>query len=708
MNKKFIILILFITFFLAAINARSERIFSKNKPVVINADRIDYDKESNIITASGNVELISDKQILVADKVVYFKDSDIAEADGNVTVLDEAGNVAFADQASLSEKMTKGHIKDISIRFKNQAAFAAESAEKINEKQTILYNSVYSACKVKKDYPLWQIKSDKSLIDEELEKVSHKNARLEVYGYPVIYTPYFSHPTPKASRKSGFLIPSYASNDDLGTSVEIPYYYNIAPNFDTTITLKAYTEQNPLLKNEFRMITENSKTIIKSSITNPTKENLIKKRYIKGHIFANTEYNLPNNWLLTANFNRAHDKTYLKRYDINDQLYYLTSNLDLEKYTSNEHYLIKNMFFQDLRSTYNDMPRVLPHAEYSLIVPRGEFNEQFFANISALNLMRDDYAKMKRTSASVGVELPFNAFNGHLFNWTNSLRIDGYSTKKVSRRNQPLSEGTLEGETGRVLPQTSLFWEYPLFDGHNIITPVANIIYSPYGSNPEKIPNEDSTNVEITDNNIFKDNRYAGFDMVETGLRGGYGIRVDTKLYKYQTDLFFGQSFRKKENQLMPHVSGLGNHYSDYVGHILFNPSENLRLFYRFRLDHKNFAWHRNEIGARGSINNKLGAGFIYHAADLRDQNSLRKQKSITADASYNLNKTTSFSVNSSKILTKRSITPNRGMINAGFNLNYNHHCADLSFSVKRNFTRDRDIRPDTLYLLKITLKTLN
>ena len=88
-----------------SLSANADSNINLDSSVRIVAEKIDYDRNSEKFTATGKVELYEGEKLLIADKLVYLKNHDTAKAIGNVMMLDEKGNVAFADELNLSEKI---------------------------------------------------------------------------------------------------------------------------------------------------------------------------------------------------------------------------------------------------------------------------------------------------------------------------------------------------------------------------------------------------------------------------------------------------------------------------------------------------------------------------------------------------------------------------------------------------------------------------
>ncbi|AZL15519.1 LPS-assembly protein LptD [Rickettsiales endosymbiont of Stachyamoeba lipophora] len=672
--------------------------------ITINADKIEHDSQSDITTATGRVEIAYEGRILIADKVIYYKNSDSAYAIGNVTLLDEKGNIAFANKVILTDKLTKGLVKAIEIRLANNGYLRAKSAIKTNAEDTIFYDGKYTACKCNGFGPMWQINSKKSLVLNKGETLKHYNAWFEIYHAPIFYIPYISHHGPKAQRRSGFLVPKYAHGTQLGWSVKVPYYFNIAPNKDLITSIQYFSMEEPVLFNHGRWLTPLGKIELRQSITNPKKDPEFPKKRFKGHVNLIGDLKFENDWNAFFAFYKAHDKTYLKKYYIDNSASYLTTQFSLDKLDRFNRYQVHSFKYQDLAEFRRDYPAVLPFVD---LQQRHEINDRHYLtnNFNALNLMRKDGVDVVRFVNDVQLHSPYKLDSGLLVKFTNSFRVDFYH---VNRMNKPYSTTNekINATLGRVVPQTAVDLSYPLSNDKMVITPLLNLVYSPYGNNDLRIANEDSSNIELNDSNLLKHNHYPGFDRVEGGFRAIYGINTDFRINNYYTGVMIGQLYRKRDRRLSA-VSGLSRNSSDYVGRIYFKPHDNIDMFYRFRLDQHNFQWHRNELELISDLN-PVHMTVRYNALDQKEEIALRKQKSVSLEGAYDLTKSLAITGEAHKILTKRTISQNRGLVRAGGGFNFNGDCIISSFNIARDFTRDRDKKPETLLMFKLQFKTIN
>ncbi len=688
----------------------------KEEPVLINADTISYDKDTETVTASGHVELYQNNRMMLADTVRYHKNTDTVTAEGNISVLEPSGDVFFADHLTFTDQMKKGIIDHFRARFVDNSLLAAQSATRVNEHKVILRKAVYSPCSLCKTHPdrppAWQIKADKVTVNQEKQNVKYRNAFFEAYGIPVMYSPIFSHATPNADRKSGFLVPTYSNITSLGSTVKVPYYVNIKPDMDATLTPYLTSAEGPVMIGEFRQLTDTGSYMLSGSITNPTDYRASPNdpspgQRMRGHMQGEGRFHLKPELDVGFNFKQASDDTYLSRYKFGDEDF-LTSRVYAESIKQRDYTLLQGLSFQDLTATSDSSkpPIVIPYLTSHKEGRVSDNGARWTLDSSAMVLSRKEGTDSRRLSSTIGWDIPYITESGHVFSATTSLRGDFYNVSDVENPDDPTR--TLDGGVSRFIPQTKVDWRYPLVkeqqNYHILVEPTANVIISPYGLNPDKIPNEDSQEVELSDSNLFSANRFTGLDRVEDGPRTNYGIRsaIRDSNSGRSADFLFGQSYRLHEESELPKGSGLNDNFSDYVGRVGVKPVDWLDMAYRFRLDNVNMNPHRNEIDSTFAFSpvvwnvsyiflndNEVGATpereQVYSSASL----ALSKQWTITADA-------------------RRDLSDGGGMISSGGMLIYTGDCVNFITAVSKQFTRDQDIKPATSITFQVFLKNLN
>jgi LPS-assembly protein len=684
------------------------------QPFLLSADVVTYDTRLEMVTASGHVEISDEERILLADEVSYNVREATVRARGNVSLLEPNGDVVFADTLELDDRLRTGVIRSIRILLSNNARIAANGGRRFENGDSELSKAVYSPCKLceadPQRPPLWQIKAARVIHDASEKEVRYEDAVLEVFGVPVLYTPYFSHPDPTVKRKSGFLAPSFASSKELGLQVEVPYFFNLAPNRDLTLAPIFTTKERVVMQAEYRALTPAGRYEIAGSGTyvdapKGTGVNLGQDE-LRGHVFSKGQFDIDPRWRWGFDVNRTTDDTYLRRYNLSDE-HTLTSDLYVERFEGRDYLRASTMAFQGLRLTDDPglTPYVAPLVEYQAVSEPGIYDSYYSFDLSGVSLQRSEGTDTARLSARGFWNLPFMSPLGDVYTFTTGLIGDGYWMHDTGQGGVPL-DNTDDGFEGRVLPQVGLSWRFP-FVRHGIgfrqiIEPIAQVAYTPNDGRADKIPNEDSISVEFDDTNVFEFNRFPGHDRIETGLRVNYGFRTSVYADNGSYGSFlFGHVLRlDDENDFDPN-SGLRQSASDLVAALTLAPVEYLDLVTRVRVDPNDLDVKRQEVYASvGTDRYRLNGSYVFFDKDLTA--ALQKREEI------HLNGHAALSDSWSLLGRARRDLARGRWINAGVGLRYENECLIFEFAVERDFAHDRDVEPSTNFNLRVILKQLS
>ena len=547
-------------------SGNTEGLTSRDTPARLTAEQIEYDQNRGLIIASGKVEIMQGDRILLADTLIYNQSTESVSAEGNVMLLEPSGEVLFANFVKLTNEMKDGIIKQLRIRMKDNSLMAANGGRRQGP-ITHMSKAVFSPCKICKENPerppLWQIKANQVIHDNKAHNIEYKDAFLEMFGVPVFYTPYFSHPDPTVKRRSGFLSPSFGSSNNLGFTSKVPYYFVINPQMDATLIPIYTADQGPVLAGEFRERFKNGKFEIAGSITQADRTSnlgIIEKDKIRGHVKAEGHFNINRTWRWGIDAFRTTDDTYLRLYEF-DSEQILKSRLYAEGFRGRNYASFDSYLFQDLRSDIlsDATTQVLPILDYNFVGQPSRWGDYWTLDANLLNLVRKEGIDSRRFSVKGGWHRNFNNIHGHVFNLSATLRGDIYNVNQADGSN-------LDETTGRIFPQLSANWRFPLErrtgTTHQLIEPIASVVLAPNGGNPDDIPNEDSLAFEFDDSDLFIPNRFVGLDRVEGGKRVDYGIRLGTYGSKGgNTTAFIGQSYRLRDDSIFQERSGLEDHF---------------------------------------------------------------------------------------------------------------------------------------------------
>ena len=675
--------------------------------VLIRADKMSYDTTTNVVSAEGNVEVTYGARTLLADRLSYNQDTRIVIAEGNATLREANGTTLSGNRIEVTDDMRDGIIESMNVVVAGRGRLAAAKATRSEGSVMTLEKAVYTTCKPCKDNvdsaPTWQIKAFRIVYNQEKARVEYEDAFFELFGVPVIYMPYFSHSDPEAPRQSGFLIPGVGHSTDLGYFLEVPYYFALDPSYDLVLA-PVYTENDgPLLKTEWRERTETGSYNFQLSgrYGKARDDNGVEvgDDTLQGHVFGEGRFQIDDVWRWGYNAEVTSNDTYLKRYDISS-LDRLQNNLFLEGINGRSYSSVNAWYFQGLRETDDPgkTPLVLPLAEIEYVPDETVLGGRVALLGNALYLHRTEGQDTARLSATASWKLPLTTDGGHLITLFANVRGDAYYVTEAT-------PGADAETITRGLTWGGFEWRYPLvrtdWGWKQVIEPIVQVIGAPYGGNPPEIPNEDSGAFEFDETNLFSFNKFPGLDRWESGPRVNAGFRAAAYFDEGFVEAIVGESFRLHEDDSFTEESGLRGQRSDYVGRLTLQPTNDVRVVHRFRINQQDYSFERNEVYAEASDPEEylLRAGYVLLEPDpaLPEQReevnllgSVRTIDNIWLRGSG-----------------RRDLAGDQ-MIESKFGVYYEDDCAEFGVDFRRRFTRDRDIEPASSLLFTFRLKGVN
>jgi len=366
----------------------------------------------------------------------------------------------------------------------------------------------------------------------------------------------------------------------------------------------------------------------------------------------------------------------------------LTSQLFINRQDDNSLFSTKAITFQGLREDDNPSttPLILPLIDYNYQSEPMLWNSQFVANVNGLTLLRDEGDDVNRLSVEGGWKIP-KILNGHLFEASFWLRGDIYKiTDEFNNTNYE----------ERIIPTAHLSWRYPLIklaEKHTLlIEPIIEFVASPKNINNIDIPNEDSQSLEFSDTNLFTRNRYAGYDLVESGARINYGLRYRWDLEnKHKINGLIGESYGQGDDEI-----GLKEGFSYVVGRIGYEYEDILSINYRFKLDNDNLSSKRSEISSQLKLSPvTIGVNYI----SIKEDPVVPESEEILINAAWNIDENWKIWGHA------RNDLQTDGMLENGVSIGYENECINVFVSYQKDYTSDRDIEGGTSVSLTLELK---
>lgn len=224
--------------------------------LLLDANEFVYDRDSDTISARGDVQVYYQGRALQADRVIYDRRTKRVRAEGRAKLTERDGTVAYAERFELSDDFRDGFIDSLRAETADRTTFTAGRAERVGGDTTVFDDSSYTACEVCKANPskppLWRVRAKRIIHKNDEQTIYYEDATLELWGMPIAWLPFFSSPDPTVTRKTGFLAPRYIAKSTLGAGVSTPFYWALSPNYDVTITPTILSRQGVLGTVEWR------------------------------------------------------------------------------------------------------------------------------------------------------------------------------------------------------------------------------------------------------------------------------------------------------------------------------------------------------------------------------------------------------------------------------------------------------------------------
>ena len=237
-------------------------------PIAPDAPTIDPEQATSTITADyghynpagdsyleGNVVIDQEGRQIRAERVTIDQTQTYAKAEGQVQ-LAQGGLISQSDDINYNLKTQQGDLNNSFFIAEEQHAHGrAEKIAKTSDDTLELENATYSTCPPEQK-PTWKIQADQIKLNQETGRGETRNTKLYVKDVPVLAVPYFNFPIDDR-RTTGILTPTFGFTNDGGLELGVPVYFNLAPQYDATITPRYISDRGAMLDGEFRYLTEN-------------------------------------------------------------------------------------------------------------------------------------------------------------------------------------------------------------------------------------------------------------------------------------------------------------------------------------------------------------------------------------------------------------------------------------------------------------------
>ncbi|AUW58871.1 LPS-assembly protein LptD [Sphingobium sp. SCG-1] len=701
---------------------------ASEEEIAFAADQLDYNSNTDVVTATGNVQMVRQGNRLRADGVTWERKTGKVLATGNVSVTDPEGNIAYGDKVDVTDTLKDGVVENMLLVLESGGRLAAAKATRVDGVYT-LDHAAYSGCSVEDadgcpKEPTWQIKAVKVVYDPNRQRVSYKNAKIELFGLPLIPLPGLSHPVGEGGG-NGLLVPDMRYDRVNGLEVALPYYITIAPNRDLTITPRFFSDALPMVAANYRALLDRGAYQITGYATYGSRlpasnvaPSVNSEKDFRGYFDASGRFQLDPEWSLSGSIRVATDRTFLRRYDISrdDRL---RSTVQAERIGERSYFSLSGWATQTLRANdiQGQVPIALPIVDYRLRMSDPILGGVIQLQANSLAITRTQGQDTQR--AFVGAQWNLRKLTGlgQEVTFTGYLRGDVYHSDQ-NNLTQTVSYRSNSGWETRGIAAAAVDVRWPFigeaFGGTQRITPRVQVVAAPRLANLS-VPNEDARAVDLEDSNLFALNRFPGYDRFEDSTRVTYGLEYRLDRDNVSLSTIVGQSYRLDARPgILPDGTGLSERFSDIVGRTNVKFTDFVSLTHRFRLDKDSLAVRRNEVDATvGTRKTYATVGYLRlnrnastALEDLQDREEIRLGGRVQVTQFWSVFGSTVIDLTDASE-DPISFADGYQPVRHRLGLSYQDDCLEFGLTWKRDYRATGDARAGNTFLLRLAFRNL-
>ncbi|GGG75340.1 LPS-assembly protein LptD [Salipiger pallidus] len=675
----------------------------QSQPALLIADAV-YVEDGAQLVATGNVEALHDGVRLTATRIVYDQEGNTLSIDGPIRITDDTGNLLLADAAQMDQGLRNGLLSGARMVMEEQLQLAAVEAQRVDGRYTQLSRVAVTSCQVcgRNEVPLWQIRADRVIHDEDARQLYFEGAQFRVLDVPLLWLPQLRLPDPSLSRARGFLTPTIRSTSLLGTGIRVPYFIPIGDDKDLTLTPYLSSETRTL-EARYRQAFANGTIELNGAVTRDT----LVEDETRGYLFALGEFGLRNDYKLEFELQSVSDDAYFNEYDYGPserlESYVLVSRARADEYI--QHDLTA---YETLRAAEDN------DTQPSLILGSSIERRYFPSRIGGeLRLGAELHGHYRRSTLDVDSNDDDSVVDGRDMarltaeaawyrRWTLAGGIRaGVQTHLWADRYITWDDAAADGEADQLTPGAALELRWPFVrrgagGERTLIEPVLQ--YGWVGGERLNVPTDESTRVEFDEANLLELSHFPAADRRERGELGVAAMRMTHQGRSgWTAGLTLGRVWRSDLDSGLSRSSGLDDHQSDWLISGGFTNPLGLSISVRGLMDDD---WQFSKAESRAAWSNDrvdLGATYVMLVEDpLEDRDESQAEWGF--DGSYRFGRHWTGSAEWRYDLADRRLD------RTGLGLQYRNECVQVDLTVSRKFASATNLEPSTDFGLMVGL----
>lgn len=547
-------------------------------PVVSSDNNVHVDADAakiesgNITTFSGDVNIRQGGKRLQADQIRYDRTTELFTASGQVIYSDTTWQLRGKD-AQFNLNNTTGTIKQADyLNILRLARGQAETLELESRDRLRMDVANYTSCP--EEDVAWLLSATKITLDQQTQQGSAENVSLRFMDVPILYFPYLRFPIGD-QRLSGFLYPGIGTSQQHGNEFNLPFYWNIAPQYDATINPHYMSKRGWMLENEFRYLTEKNSGYLDLNVL--PNDKLYGDR--RDRITWNHTGQLAPNWSTIVTYNEVSDVEYISDFS-NSLAFSSITHLDrrgqLQYNSPRIGYTLVAQDYQTITGTepYKRLPQM--NLNTRLTGQDNTVNYELYAELVRFDHLDQNKVIGERLHLNPVLSYPWRAAAGYF-----APKISLYQINYALGHIDPATRNESPSVTVPVYSlDAGLYMERNLQLGNtaylHTLEPRLYYLYAPYKDQSE-LPIFDTGLTTFNDVTMFSENRFSGGDRV--GDADQLAAAVSSHIYRDDTgyevmSATLGELFYFKERQVTLLSQNIDNQTrSSLFGSLAISPS---------------------------------------------------------------------------------------------------------------------------------------
>jgi LPS-assembly protein len=591
-----------------------------------NDPHIDIRSDRGELSRSGDAELSGNVSIRMGQRLLGADEATVNATDRSITVK---GKVEYLDptvhvvgKGGSFASGAGGNFEGASFELVDGSGRGAAKDARLHDETILDLDGVrYTVCPPGNED--WQLKADRISLDQQSQTGTGRNVQLNFKGVPILYTPWISFPVGD-QRKSGLLFPAFGSGGKTGTQVVVPWYWNIAPNYDATFTARYFSARGFRIDPELRFLTERSRGSLEIQyLPYDTEENEARSLFEFRDV---TRLEPRTRALVNASY--VSDNSYFEDFGVGFEgtsIIFLNQLAELRRDTDHWSLIGRTQNYQVIDDALADDER--PYALLPQVIAAGHWNDLPLGlgasfDAEATNFYRDLGPQGIRVDAQPGV-MWRTGQRGAYAQASAAWRYTTYSlhdTEPGADESLSRSLPVLSVDSGMVLERVAGSKQQRI----QTIEPRMLYLYVPY-RDQDDIPIFDTDTPDLNLVELFRTNRYVGADRVGDANQVSVGLTsrlLDARSGQQYLSATLGQAVYFQEPRVtLPGETLTNRSTSDLVAEVELDAFKNWNARVAYQWDPSANQTERTEAALqyRPAGDSVLNAAYRYQR-DLLEQ----------------------------------------------------------------------------------------